>query len=155
MTSAAPKDRRYSASWGRPLLATTVKPSLLSRAIAKLPTPPAAPVTSTSPSAGFTPCFCNAMTHSIAVYPAVPIAKACLAVKPFGNGISQSALTLACWAKPPQWPSPTPQPLSKTASPTLNSGEVLSSTSPAKSIPGTIGKLLTTGPLPVIAKPSL
>ena len=139
----------------RPVLATTVKPSLPNKAMAKLPTPPAAPVTKTSPSLGLRPCFCKAMTHNMAVYPAVPIAKACLAVNPFGRGISQSPLTRASWPNPPQCASPTPQPLRRTISPDLKSALLLSRTSPAKSIPGTIGKLRTTGPLPVMAKPSL
>ena len=93
--------------------------------------------------------------HSIAVYPAVPIANDCLAVNALGNGISHSDFSRACCAKPPQWDSPTPHPFNKTKSPDLNSGLVLSMTSPVRSIPGIIGKLRTIGLLPVIAKPSL
>src|SRR5512138_3235001 len=47
-------------------------------ATATLPTPPAAPVTSTSPAAGVTPCFSSAMTHGIA-------APVCLAHPPAGE----------------------------------------------------------------------
>ena len=47
--------------------ATTRWPSLASSAIATEPTPPLAPVTSTSPSPARTPCRSSASTHSIAV----------------------------------------------------------------------------------------
>ncbi len=53
--------------------------------MATLPTPPAAPVTITGPFAGATPCSSSAMTQSMAVYPAVPIAMAC-AREPFRQG---------------------------------------------------------------------
>src|SRR3546814_7474942 len=56
---------------------------------------------------------------------------------------------------PPQWLSPTPQPLRTTRSPTFHCGLSLASTTPAKSMPGTIGNLRTTGDLPVTARPSL
>ena len=38
-----------------------------SSAMATLPTPPPAPVTKMSPLSGVTPCFCSAITHSMAV----------------------------------------------------------------------------------------
>jgi hypothetical protein len=61
-----------------------------------LPTPPDAPVTSTSPLfSGFRPCSSSAISASMAVKPAVPIAIACLSVIPGGSGTSQSALTRA------------------------------------------------------------
>ena len=65
--------------------------------MATLPTPPAAPVTSTSPSPGFRPCSSSAMTASIAVKPAVPIAIARLLLSAAGSATSQSPLTRAFW----------------------------------------------------------
>ena len=50
----------------------------------------------------------------MAVKPAVPIAITWAMSRPSGNGSSQSALTRARWARPPQWRSPTPQPVSRT-----------------------------------------
>ena len=85
----------------------------------------------------------------------MPIAIACRAVNSAGSGISQSPLSRARWARPPQWVSPTPQPLSTTRSPAFQSAWLLSVTTPARSMPGTIGNLRTTGDLPVMARPSL
>src|SRR6266851_2315027 len=75
--------------------AATLPPSLAKIAVATLPTPPAAPVTSTSPLSGVSPCSSRAMTASIAVKPAVPIAMARLVVSPFGSFTSWPALTRA------------------------------------------------------------
>ena len=54
-----------------------MKPARLSKGMAMLPTPPAAPVTTTSPRSGPRPCSSSATTQSMAVNPAVPIAMAC------------------------------------------------------------------------------
>ena len=59
------------------------------------PTPPVAPVTSTGPPSGVTPCRSSRATDSAAVNPAVPIAIACRAVIPSGKGTTQSAGTRA------------------------------------------------------------
>ena len=72
-----------------------------------------------------------------------------------GRAISQSPLTRAFSARPPECDSPTPQPLSSTASPTAQRGSVLAWTVPAKSIPATSGKRRTTGERPLIASASL
>ncbi|MNP54482.1 hypothetical protein D3C76_1490400 [compost metagenome] len=48
----------------------------------------------------------------------VPIAMAWRGLKAAGSGISQSPFRRAFCARPPQWVSPTPQPLSSTESPT-------------------------------------
>ena len=66
--------------------------------MATLPTPPAAPVTSTGPLFGVTPCRSSASTHSMAVYPAVPIAIASAAENAAGFCTSQSPLTRAICA---------------------------------------------------------
>src|SRR5471030_795007 len=95
MIVVAPSALRYSPSAGRPVAATTLKPSLARIATATEPTPPAAPVTSTSPEAGFTPCFSSAITQSIDVYPAVPIAIARLVEIAAGSFTSQSPFTRA------------------------------------------------------------
>ena len=81
------------------------------------PTPPDAPVTSTGAWPGTRPCASSAMTASIAVSPAVPTAIACFEESPSGSGTSQSALTRAFWAYPPQCASPTRQPVEITRSP--------------------------------------
>ncbi|MCY1216122.1 hypothetical protein D9M72_279870 [compost metagenome] len=83
------------------------------------------------------------------------MAMAWRASMPAGRRSSQSAGTRAACAKPPQRVSPRPQPLSSTASPGLKRGSALRRTVPAKSMPGTMGKLRTTGDLPVIARASL
>ena len=74
---------------------------------------------------------------------------------PFGRGSSQSALTRARWARPPQWRSPTPQPVSSTAWPGAKRGSDEDATVPAKSMPGTKGNWRTILPAPVIASASL
>ena len=48
-----------------------------------------------------------------------------------------------------------PQPLTRTLSPGFQSGERLSTTVPARSIPATIGSRRAIRPLPLIARPSL
>ena len=75
----------------------------------------------------------------MAVKPAVPIAIACRLLSASGTLTSQPALTRAFWAKPPQWRSPSPQPVRTTRSPGAKSGDAESSTVPEKSIPGTWG----------------
>ena len=85
----------------------------------------------------------------------MPIAIAWRAVNAAGSGISQSPFSRAFWARPPQCFSPTPQPLRTTLSPALKSAFELSVTTPARSMPGTIGKLRTTGDFAVMARPSL
>lgn len=74
---------------------------------------------------------------------------------PAGSATSQSPDNRARWARQPQCVSPTPQPLSTTASPAFQSGCDDSITVPAPSMPATIGHLRTTGPRPVMARPSL
>ena len=110
---------------------------------AMLPTPPAAPVTSTSPApgpaSGASPCFSRAMTASMDVKPAVPIAMAWRAVRPAGRRTRKLAGTRARSAYPPQCNSPTRQPVRMTGSPARNSGESEARTVPAKSTPGTCG----------------
>ena len=59
------------------------------------PTPPAAPVTTMLPRAGAIPARSSAMTESMAVYPAVPIAMASRGLMRGGNRTSQSPLTRA------------------------------------------------------------
>ncbi|KEH11980.1 hypothetical protein GY15_24055 [Delftia sp. 670] len=83
------------------------------------------------------------------------MAMASRALKASGRRISQSPFTRACWASPPQWVSPTPQPLSSTASPGWKRASSLSSTVPARSMPGTMGNWRTTGERPVMASASL
>ncbi len=60
-----------------------------------LPTPPAAPVTSTSPRSGVTPCSSRASTDSMAVNPAVPMAIVSRALSPSGTFTSHSLLSRA------------------------------------------------------------
>ena len=76
----------------------TLKPNFASRAMATLPTPPAAPVTSTGPLPGLTPCRSSASTQSMAVYPAVPIAMHSAGENCGGIFKSQSPLTRAICA---------------------------------------------------------
>ena len=64
-------------------------------AVATLPTPPAAPVTSTSPPSGRSPFASSARTASIAVKPAVPIAIVSASARPSGTGTSHSPRTRA------------------------------------------------------------
>ena len=119
------------------------------------PTPPPAPVTTTGPSPGFTPCPSSAMTASMAVNPAVPSAMAWRKDRPSGRLTSHSGATCACSARPPQCFSPTPQPVSSTGAPARKAGLSLERTVPAKSMPGTKGNSRTIRPLPVIASASL
>ena len=123
--------------------------------MATLPTPPAAPVTSTSPFPGVTPCRSSARTQSMAVYPAVPMAMACVDVKAEGVATSQLPSRRALPASPPQWLSPTPKPFTRTRSPGLKDAFEDSTTSPAASMPGTMGNFRMTGALPVMASASL
>ena len=83
------------ALFDRPVDATTRCPSCESSATATLPTPPAAPVTSTSPASGLSPCRSRAITASIAVNPAVPIAIARRALSRSGRRTRYDALTRA------------------------------------------------------------
>ena len=59
------------------------------------PTPPAAPVTSTSPRDGSMPMCSRAITESMAVKPAVPIAIDRFSEIPSGSGNNQSEFSLA------------------------------------------------------------
>ena len=68
---------------------------------------------------------------------------------------SQSPCRRAFAARQPQWLSPTPKPFTSTRSPGLNEAWDDSSTSPAPSMPGTMGNLRMTGALPVMASASL
>lgn len=69
MIVVAPRLFRYaSSSLDFPVAAVTVYPAAARRLIAKLPTPPVAPVTSTGPLAGFSPWRSNAIMQSMAVY---------------------------------------------------------------------------------------
>ena len=72
-----------------------------------------------------------------------------------GSFTSQSPFTRLRVAYPPRCVSPVPQPFSTTRSPAFQSACVLALTTPARSMPGTIGNLRTTGDLPVMARPSL
>ena len=119
------------------------------------PTPPAAPVTSTSPSPGLRPCFASARTHSAAVNPAVPTAIAWRVVKGGSTSSSHFDSSRAFCERPPQDDSPSPHPVTTTRSPGFQSGLRLASTTPARSIPGTIGHFRTMAPLPVTASASL
>ena len=65
-------------------------------ATATEPTPPAAPVTSTSPPV--TPPRSSASTHIMAARPAVPMPAACRVVRASGSLTSQSPRTRARWA---------------------------------------------------------
>ena len=58
--------------------------------IAKLPTPPVAPLTSTGPRSGRWPFSSIRSTASAAVNPAVPIAMLSRSESPSGSRISQS-----------------------------------------------------------------
>ena len=58
--------------------------------MAKLPTPPVAPLTSTGPASGRWPLSSIASTASAAVNPAVPIAMLSRSDIASGSGISQS-----------------------------------------------------------------
>ncbi len=85
----------------------------------------------------------------------MPIAIAWRLLNAAGSGTSHSPFSRAFCASPPQCVSPTPQPFRITRSPAFQSAWLLSRTTPARSMPGTIGNLRTTGELPVIASPSL
>lgn len=65
--------------------------------MAMLPTPPAAPVTTTGPPPGRTPPASSPRTQSIAVRPAVPMPIACWLVSVSGRLTSQSAFTRWRW----------------------------------------------------------
>jgi hypothetical protein len=85
----------------------------------------------------------------------VPIAIACLALKADGRRTSHWPFSRARPARQPLCVSPTPKPLSTTASPGRHSGDALSTTVPEPSMPATMGQLRTTGDLLVMARPSL
>jgi hypothetical protein len=72
-----------------------------------------------------------------------------------GMRTSHSPRTRARSARPPKWPSPTPHPFSTTWSPGFQAGSLLASTAPARSMPGTMGNVRTTGERPVMASASL
>src|SRR5258706_15190763 len=74
---------------------------------------------------------------------------------PCGPFTSQSPFTLILCAGPPQCDPPRPQPLRITLSPGFQPGCRLESTTPAASMPATIGHLRTIGELLVIASASL
>ena len=63
-----------------------------------------------SPSPGFDPWWSTPSRSASRCDPAVPIAMACRVSRPAGTGTSQSPLTRAFCAKPPECPSPTPKP---------------------------------------------
>ena len=70
----------------------------------------------------------------------MPTPIACFSVMPLGTGTIKSWSSRASSAYPPQNTSDVPQPVTTTSSPGLKFAEVDSSTTPAKSTPGTIGK---------------
>jgi hypothetical protein len=75
----------------------------------------------------------------------VPIAADCRSVMVFGRGTSHSLFTRTFWPSPPQWLSPSPQPLRITSSPGFHAGLALDSTTPDASMPATIGHARTIG----------
>ena len=81
--------------------------------------------------------------------------RVCASRTPPGVATSHDAVDPGLLASPPHRSSPTPQPFSTTVSPAFHTGELLSTTVPAKSMPGTIGKLRTTGLPFTIASASL
>ena len=68
-----------------------------------LPTPPAAPVTTTSPLSGLQPCSSSAMTLSMAVKPAVPIA-----IAPGARALGQRHQPVGLDPREPGEPAPVP-----------------------------------------------
>ncbi len=103
------------------------------------PTPPPAPVTSTSPDPGSTPPRSSASTESIAVKPAVPTAAARAAENPAGTRTSDAAGTRTRSASPPSRLSPRPAPLRTTRSPGLKASDPRAATVPPASMPATSG----------------
>ena len=97
----APSARRKSNWSCLPVAAVTVYPSLAKSETATLPTPPLAPVTSTSPCPGVTPCCSSASTHWAAVKPAVPSIMLSPMVKVAGSFTTQLAGTRIYSPKPP------------------------------------------------------
>ncbi|CFN62229.1 Uncharacterised protein [Bordetella pertussis] len=83
------------------------------------------------------------------------MAIACRRLNPSGRRTSQSPRRRARWARQPLCFSPTPKPLSITASPGRQAGFSLARTMPAPSMPATIGQSRTTGDRLVMARPSL
>ena len=99
--AVAPSSRRRTSSSGFPVAAHTSWPRLANIPTANRPRPPDAPVTRTGPSPGLRPWSSRAMTLIAAVKPAVPIAIACLGVRPSGSGTIQPAGTRAISEWPP------------------------------------------------------
>ena len=87
--------------------------------------------------------------------PAVPTVIACRVENGAGSASSQSDFRRAFCASPPQCVSPSPQPVTTTRSPGFHAAASLASTTPARSMPGTIGQVRAIEPRPVIASASL
>ena len=136
-------------------MAATRQPAAASRATAKEPTPPDAPVTTARPSAGARPWRSSASTQNMAVSPAVPTAMA-------RAGVSPSAASPATRSRAAPFAQsrrnalrPRPQPVPTTTSPAAKSGWFERVTRPARSTPGIIGKRRTTGALAGYRQPVL
>ena len=93
----APRSFRYSSSSILPVTAVTEYPNLLNNIIDKLPTPPAAPVTTMSPLEFLIPEFSSSIMDNIAVNPAVPTDIVCFREILSGFLIIQSLLTRTIW----------------------------------------------------------
>ena len=89
------------------------------------PTPPAAPVTTSSRSVFSVPWSWSASTHSAAVKPAVPMAIEVRASSPCGMGSTIDSFTRARWENPPHQLTPSPLPVTSTGSPGRNRALVL------------------------------
>lgn len=74
-----------------------------------------------------------------AVTPAVPTIMVCAKLSPGGGATSHSALHVARPAYPPSKNCPALLPVRTTSSPAFHSGESERATTPAKSIPPTMG----------------
>jgi len=79
-----------------------------------LPTPPVAPVTSTSPDSLVRPLAIRRMMQSAAVSPAVPWLMLSLSDRPCGSFAAHSAGTLMYCAKPPEVFMPRSKPVTVT-----------------------------------------
>jgi len=155
ITRLAPRPSRYSSASGLLLTATTSKPSPTSKSMAKLPTPPVAPVTAIGPWSGSRPFSCRRWIARAAVKPAVPSAMAVKASRPAGRGMTVSAGTRTYAAKPPSRSSERPQPVTSTGWPTSTPGASEAATVPATSMPPTNGSRWAMGAEPVPAMASL